>query len=313
MIENEILLGLRIKKIGESLYSQTSSLLANQDYKYEPRSLSVLIALADNEQSSVKDIANLLGMTHPAIVQMINYLIKVELIRQKKSPKDKRASMLELTEKGKGTIDQLKPVLSEIKNEIKRMIDSIDENLIYSLSKLDKTVKGNHLKNNVECALKEKAMNDIVIIPFKKRFKKDFERLNVEWLEKYFEVEKEDERLLKHPEKEIITKGGEVFFALDNDEAVGTCAVLKISDSTYELTKMAVTEKAQGKQIGKKLALTTVGFAVEKGAEKLRLSTSVKLRAALGLYKTLGFKEIKSKVDERYKRELIHMELDLGV
>ena len=75
---------------------------------------------------------------------------------------------------------------------------------------------------------------------------------------------------------------------------------------------MGVTEKVQGKQIGKKLALTAIGYAVDKGVVKLKLYTSVKLVAAINLYKNLGFKEKVKKDDHRYKRALIYMELDLS-
>jgi hypothetical protein len=50
---------------------------------------------------------------------------------------------------------------------------------------------------------------------------------------------------------------------------------------------------------------------VDEGARKLVLSTSSKLVAALNLYKQLGFIEVVKDDDHRYKRELIHMELDL--
>jgi len=33
-------------------------------------------------------------------------------------------------------------------------------------------------------------------------------------------------------------------------EIVGTCALIKTDDDTYELAKMAVTERARGKNIG---------------------------------------------------------------
>jgi ribosomal protein S18 acetylase RimI-like enzyme len=138
--------------------------------------------------------------------------------------------------------------------------------------------------------------------------------LNYEWLEKYFKTEKaevEDKRLLNNPEREIVKKGGEIFFAIINNVVVGTCAVLKIDDTTYELAKMGVTEKVQGRQIGKKLALTAIGYAVEKGALKLILYTSTKLSAALNLYRGLGFVEVNGESNDRYKRKLILMELDL--
>ena len=70
-------------------------------------------------------------------------------------------------------------------------------------------------------------------------------------------------------------------------------------------------QKAQGRQIGKKIALTAIGYAVEKGASKLRLYTSSKLTAAQNLYRVLGFTEVKGKPNDRYKRKLILMELDL--
>ena len=159
-----------------------------------------------------------------------------------------------------------------------------------------------------------KTIQEINIIPYTRKYKSDFAKLNYEWLEKYFKTEKaepEDKRLLNNPEREIIKKDGEIFFAILNDVVVGTCAVLKINDSIYELSKMAVTEKAQGKQIGKKLALTAIGYAVEKGALKLILYTNNKLNAALNLYRRLGFIEVKGEMNDRYKRKLISMELDL--
>ena len=63
----------------------------------------------------------------------------------------------------------------------------------------------------------------------------------MEWLEKYFTVEPIDKEILNSPGEEVIKKGGEVFFALLDNEVVGTCAVIKVGRKTYELTKMAVT------------------------------------------------------------------------
>ena len=88
-------------------------------------------------------------------------------------------------------------------------------------------------------------MNEVKIVPYNKKYKEDFTRLNIEWLQKYFIVEPADEKMLSSPEKEIIRNGGEIFFALLENKAVGTCAVLKVDEITFELAKMAVTEKAQ--------------------------------------------------------------------
>ncbi len=313
-MNDELFFGIRLKKTGEMLSSQISEILFDEKIEFEPRGIYLLIILKEKEQSSIKEIAAILGMTHPAIVQIVNSLNNIGMITQSKSADDKRITLIKLTEKGKEELNRINPVLTEIESAVESIINEIDVNLKYSLSKLSEAVKNKMLTMKVNEGLKQKSIDEVNIVPYKRKYKSDFAKLNYEWLEKYFNTEKgeaEDNRLLNNPEREIIKKGGEIFFALLNENVVGTCAVLKIDDSIYEIAKMGVTEKAQGKQIGKKLALTAIGYAVEKGASKLRLYTSSKLTAAQNLYRVLGFIEVKEKPNHQYKRKLILMDLDL--
>ncbi len=313
-MDNGLFFGIRLKKTGELLSSQINQILSNKKIEFEPRGIYLLIILKEKEQASIKEIAAILGMTHPAIVQMVNTLNNIGLITQSKSVDDKRVTLIKLTEKGKEEFNRIKPVLNEIENVVESIVNEIDVNLKYSLSKLNESVKSKMLTMKVNEGLKQISIEEINIVPYNRKYKSDFAKLNYEWLEKYFKTEKveaEDKRLLNNPEREIIKKGGEIFFAKINNIVVGTCAAIKIDNSNYELAKMGVTEKAQGKQIGKKLALTAIGYVVEKGASKLSLYTSSKLTAAQNLYRVLGFTEVKEKPNHRYKRKLILMELDL--
>jgi len=297
--------------MGEALTAQVAKILVQQNIEFEPRALYILMLLKEVELKSISETAVLLGMTHPAVVQLVNHLVNVDLIIQSKSDMDKRKTLIQLTEKGKNTLKSIEPVLAEINNSINSMMNEIDPGLEYALSRFDEKIGKKALLRNVLANLKEKEIEEVRIVSFRKKYKDDFLKLNSEWLQEYFEVEQEDKRILNNPEEEIIKKGGEVFFALLDEQVVGTCAVLKVDDRSYELTKMAVIERAKGKQIGKKLALTVIGYAVDKSARKLILSTSPKLVAALNLYKKIGFITVLKDDDHRYKRELIHMELDL--
>jgi len=313
-MDNELFFGIRLKKTGEMLSSQVAQILSDKKIEFETRGIYLLIILKKKEQASIKEIAAILGMTHPAIVQIVNSLNNIGMITQSKSIDDKRITLIKLTEKGKEELNRIEPVLTEIEYAVESVINEIDVNLKYSLSKLSEAVKSKLLILKVNEGLKQKSIDEVNIVPYNRKYKSDFAKLNYEWLEKYFNTENgetEDKRLLNNPEKEIIKKGGEIFFAILNSNVVGTCAVLKIDDTTYELAKMGVTEKAQGRQIGKKLTLTAIGYAVEKGALKLKLYTSSKLNAALNLYRGLGFIEVKGESNDRYKRKLILMELDL--
>ena len=153
-------------------------------------------------------------------------------------------------------------------------------------------------------------MDEIDIITYIPKYKDQFKELNYEWLNKYFEIEPMDEEILSNPQK-IIDEGGQIFLAVINEAAVGTAALIKINESTFELAKMSVTEKHQGKSIGKKLCQAAIDYAKDKKFKNIFLESNSKLTPALNLYKKLGFKLLPEKESSHYKRCDVKMMLDL--
>lgn len=122
----------------------------------------------------------------------------------------------------------------------------------------------------------------IEIIPFDEQYKKDFYKLNVEWLKTFFHVEPFDEEVLSHPEKYIIDKGGHIFFAKLNNDIVGTVALMPLSENNlFELTKMAVSPNHRGLHIGQQLMQYCIDFAKSMGLPKLILYSNTKLENAI--------------------------------
>jgi len=149
---------------------------------------------------------------------------------------------------------------------------------------------------------------EVQIIPFSIEHKEAIKRLNIEWLNKYFKVEPRDELVLSNPVVEIIDKGGKIYFAKYQHEIVGTVSLLKIDQTTFELSKMAITEKVQGLGIGRKLMKYCIEEAQKMGIQKLILYSNRKLKPAIHLYESFGFKEIPVESDV-YERADIKMEL----
>lgn len=149
--------------------------------------------------------------------------------------------------------------------------------------------------------------NTVEIISFSPELKDPIKTLNKEWLQKYFRVEEKDELTLSNPQEEIIDKGGLIFYARYNDEIVGTVSLLKFDDFTFELSKMAVSDRAQGLGIGNKLLTHCVTIAKENNIHKLFLYSNRKLLPAIHLYTKFGFIEVP--VEEGvYERADIKME-----
>lgn len=150
------------------------------------------------------------------------------------------------------------------------------------------------------------------IIPFESQYATDFKDLNIEWLEKYFWVEPHDEEVLGKPGKYIIDPGGQIFLVKDRDQIIGTVALMKIEDGVFELTKMAITPSAQGRNIGQKLMAHTLEFARKRGWQKLIIYSNRKLENAIHIYRKYGFKEIPIEGNNPYSRGDIKMELLLS-
>lgn len=135
-------------------------------------------------------------------------------------------------------------------------------------------------------------MNEITFSDFQPQLSNDFKELNLEWIAKYFTVEEHDVEQLSNPKTYIVDKGGEVLFALYDGSVVGTCALIKTSETEYEMAKMAVSPNYRGLHIGYKLGEYFKQKAKEMGAKRIWLESNRILTPAISLYKKLGFKEI---------------------
>ncbi|MCE3075101.1 GNAT family N-acetyltransferase [Chryseobacterium gwangjuense] len=154
--------------------------------------------------------------------------------------------------------------------------------------------------------------NEVKIVDYDPTYQQDFRNLNEEWISKFFKMEASDYKMLDHPEDYIINKGGHIVFALLNDEVVGTCALIKTSEDPliFELAKMAVSPKAQGKKIGYLIGEALIDKAKGLKAKEIFLETNSSLVPAIKLYEKLGFQHIQVS-DSPYERCDTKMLLEL--
>ena len=124
--------------------------------------------------------------------------------------------------------------------------------------------------------------NDVEIVEYSARYGDAFERLNVEWLDKYFEVEPIDRTILSNPTSTIIAPGGAILYARIGADVVGTVALKYAGRGVYELTKMAVTEGRQGLGIGRELLRAAIRRFYELDGNKLYLESHSSLGPAIG-------------------------------
>ncbi|WP_372365526.1 GNAT family N-acetyltransferase [Candidatus Uabimicrobium sp. HlEnr_7] len=287
----ELALGSRFKRISDRLMQDGIKIYSDHNIDFEPRWFPMFSLFYRYPGCySVTEIAKKIGVSHVSVNQISKEMIKKGVLRSKKDKKDKRKNMLELTSKGEGLIDNLTEIWEEIYAAIREITNATGYDIIDVLEKLEKEMNQKSLHERYNEQNKKKQLSTVQIFEYSSEHKKVFATLNYEWLEKYFYVEDKDKEILKNPEKYIIAPGGHIFFAKYRNEIVGTCALIKHSDGKYELAKMAVTENAKGKQIGKKLAIAVIDKAKEIGTSSIFLETNSGLVPAINLYRKVGFK-----------------------
>lgn len=307
----ELALATRLKRLSDRLIQDVSRIYEEQGFDFDPRWFALLNLIKKERSISVVDASEVLKISHPAVVQLANQLEKKKIIVTGKDKQDGRKRNLQLSDTGKELLDNLSPLLKKIEEANREYLNSTGYDVLSIIEKLEKGLEEKSMYDRVSTKIKDSELKEVEILTYSPKYKKDFKELNYEWLKKYFKIENVDKEILYNPEKEILQKGGQIFFAKKENAIVGTCAVKKAGPKSYELTKMAVTESAQGRQIGKKLALAAIEFSKRKHAEELVLETSRKLESAVALYHKLGFVTDSKLGSSKYERPTIKMKLFL--
>ena len=296
----------RLKRLTDRFMRSANKVYKSLNIDFEPRFFTVFyLIFTQGKPLSISEISNSLNITHPAVIQAAQMLTKKGLVDSYQDDADRRIRRLTLTAKGKRLADFLLPIWNDFEAATAELFTDAQVDMRSVIQSIENQLDKEELADRINKRIKERQYNEVEILDFAPKYRDYFKTLNYEWLEKFFKVEDLDKKILTDPEKEIIQKGGFIFFARMGDKIVGTTALLRVDETTYELNKMAVAKKAQGQQAGRKLLDAAIKKAEKMGAKKIILKTDNRLRNAVNLYRKLGFKITKGEktVSGRLERE----------
>ena len=103
---------------------------------------------------------------------------------------------------------------------------------------------------------------------------------------------------------------GALLIAVGRTGAAGCVALRKLEEGICEMKRLYVRPAFRGLGLGRKLAIRVVNTAIESGYSTMRLDTLDRLKSAMKLYESMGFRER----DTYYENPLpgvVYWELDL--
>lgn len=285
----ELALGSRFKALSESLYAAANAAYRDAGVEIDAHWFPVLRYLQVKGPATVTEIAAAIGQTHPAVSQLAAKLRKAGWITRKTDRADARRGLLELTPGAERTLDRLGPVWCAIRRGARAAALRGQGSLIDALGGFETDVASGRLAAEIAAERARLAAAEVEIHPYRPEWAVHFERINAEWLERYFTVEPVDREMLADPERFVIAPGGAILFATIDGEVIGTCALLKESPGVYELSKMAVETGFRGLGAGRRLLDASIAEFHRRRGRTLFLESNSRLAPALRLYQSAGF------------------------
>lgn len=307
-------LGSRLRLLTAKVTEDASKIYELYNVDFSPKWFPVFFELFDKGAKTITEIATEIGHSQPSVTKIIKEMAIAGLVIDNLKSNDKRRNVTDLTEKGKIIADKMiKVQCVDIDKAIDGIITEATHNLWEAIEEWEFLLEQKSMFRRVQEQKKLRESKEVQIVEYEPQYKSAFKTLNEEWISTYFEMEEADRKVLENPEGYILNNGGKIFVALYNNETVGVCALIKMDDEEYdfEMAKMAVSPKAQGKNIGWLLGQAVINKAKELEVSKIYLESNTVLKPAINLYYKMGFQKISGRATP-YKRSNIQMELNLN-
>ncbi|MBD2102336.1 bifunctional helix-turn-helix transcriptional regulator/GNAT family N-acetyltransferase [Leptolyngbya sp. FACHB-261] len=306
----KVALGSRLRRLSEKLTEDAAKIYALYDVALDPKWFPVFYVLSHRDGVSVTEIAQIIGHSHPSVSQIVKEMNKKGLTVVDKDIEDARVSVVRLSDVGKQLVPKIEKQYIDVTQAVDGLLSEAQQDLWQAIEEVEFLLADKSFFDRVKDMRKARERQHIEIIAYSPEFQDDFKRLNCEWIETYFKLEESDYQALNHPDEKILQPGGHIYMARHNGEIIGTCALIKVDSNTYELAKMAVTERARSKGVGWLLGQAAINKASELEARTIYLESNTVLEPAIRLYQKLGFQRVIGQTSP-YQRCNIRMELKL--
>ncbi|WP_316803202.1 GNAT family N-acetyltransferase [Pedobacter nototheniae] len=309
----KVALGSRLRMLTDKVTEDGKQIYKMYDIDMQPKWFPVFYSLSKGEEKTITEIAKSIGHSHPSVSKIIGEMLKKGYVKEKKDQADGRKNIVVLSSLGNKILEKLEDQLIDVNAAVDELSKQTQNNLWEAIGEWEFLLEQKNLLRRVMEKKKEREGDKVEIVNYSPKYQETFKSLNEEWISTYFVMEETDYKALDNPKGYILDKGGYILVALYEGEPLGVCALIKMNEEEhdYELAKMAVSPKAQGKNIGFLLASAIVEKAKSLGASKLYLESNTILKPAINLYHKLGFQKIAGKPTP-YTRCNIQMELILA-
>ena len=310
-MENELYfemgLGTRMRRLIETISTGMERVYDEAGVDVRTGHFYALYAVAERGPLTINAIAMLAGFSHSAVSQTIKKLVASGIV-EARATEDGRQKQIALTPHGAQMVERMRPLWNAAGSMVKDACNESGVDIIKAITGIETAFARCSVYDRLQEKLVGSPCPSFTVEDYHARWRQAFYDLNIWWLRAYFDVEPIDEIMLGDPENQILAKGGEIFFAVTGDKAVGTVAMKRERDGVFELTKLGVDPSVHKGGMGRTLCKKVIERFQARGGKTLFLETSTVLEPAIKLYHNLGFVEKSNPQTSPYARSNYYME-----
>lgn len=309
---NELLIGYRLRNLADQLAKQSKEIYDSQGLDFDSKWFPVFYPVVEEGQFTIMQLASLSGLTHPGVIKLVREMEQDGWLESVKDERDKRKRWIRATESAQEKLPQLRAAWDQIKEAHRGLNQEATQNFLLAVREMEQALQKKSLVNRLRIAQKETIEALVDILDYEDDYLRDFQRLNLDWLQEFFTVEPEDRALLENPNYYLLKDRGKILMARLNMLSVGTVAIKNHGEGNFELTHLCVEKSHRGKHIGKSLAKAAIQRSRNLMGRRLFLESNSSLVVANRLFQKLGFREVKRTQQQgRYQRSNVFMEMYL--
>ena len=130
----------RLQRLSDQLRRDGAQIYKDNGIEFEPKWFPVVYTLYHKPGLSVVELAAEIGYAHPSTISLLKELEKLKLVLSRRDRQDERKRLLQLSDKGKQLVQQMRPVweimirafveLTDTRNNLLRAIEEVEARMM---------------------------------------------------------------------------------------------------------------------------------------------------------------------------------------
>lgn len=290
-------LGSRLKRLSDRMMKSVSEIYKNSGVDFESKWFPLFYLLSKEGEKGIMEIAEILHISHPGVIQLAKEMEKAGWIVSEKSGLDARKRHLKLTEKGWKNLPQLEEMWVSFKENNEKVIRASKQNILLALEEIEHFLDNNDFKKQYYDTFEEQRNLSIEIRLFEEKYQQQVEDmvLGIQNGEFGLGLTAQRQPDLHNLKAFYNDKGNWLWVALNKkDEVIGTIGLERLNDTQAVLRKMFIKKAYRGKTLGlaQRLFEILLQEARKQNFKEILLDTPLVTHAAHRFYERNGFELI---------------------